>query len=74
MNDLSCKILENLQQVFLFILAFYETPIFAKVLLGYGMLLGYGWNVYKFGVDSYGYHTISKVYCLVYVDLLKKVY
>lgn len=28
MNDLSCKVLENLQQVFLFILAFYETPIF----------------------------------------------
>lgn len=70
MNDLSCKVLENLQQVFLFILAFYETPIFVKVLLGYGI----HWNVYKFGVDSYGYHIISKVNCLVYVDLLKKAY
>lgn len=68
MNDLSCKVLENLQQVFVFILAFYENPIFVKVLLGYGI----HWNVYKFGVDSYGYHT--KVYCLVYVDLLKKVF
>lgn len=70
MNDLSCKVLENLQQVFLFILAFYETPVFVKELLGYGI----HWNVYKFGVVSYGYHTISKVYCLVYVDLLKKAY
>lgn len=25
MNDLSCKVLENLQQVFLFILAFYDS-------------------------------------------------